>query len=262
MSIRAPTRLIWPIRLQHLPNLRRFVAQIVSRVLLSLSLALVIAASATGEPARAQTSLVPSLQRSALLERFFVPDDKPLVQYRALRRLTASTRGGRLTATLDVWTTLDPVHGFTFDVVSEEGSPLIRRRVLMAALEAEQRSQTARDREEAALTTNNYEFLDVNAVPPHFVRIDLQPKRKHVMRVNGSLFLEEESADLVRIEGELSKRPSIWTRRVQILREYGRIDGVRVPLVMRSTADVLVVGVSRFSMTYTYVEINGQPVLR
>jgi hypothetical protein len=29
---------------------------------------------------------------------------------------------------------------------------------------------------------------------------------------------------------------------------------------MHSTADVLVVGASSFSMTYTYAEINGQPV--
>jgi hypothetical protein len=46
------------------------------------------------------------------------------------------------------------------------------------------------------------------------------------MRVYGSVFLEEELADLVRIEGELSKRPSFWTRKVQIMREYRRIDGV------------------------------------
>jgi hypothetical protein len=47
-----------------------------------------------------------------------------------------------------VWTTLDPVHGFAFQVASAEGSRLIRRKVLLAALEAEQRSQTASDREE------------------------------------------------------------------------------------------------------------------
>ncbi len=139
---------------------------------------------------------------------------------------------------MDVWTTLDPVHGFTFQVVSESGSPLIRRKVLLAALEAEQKSQTVSDREEAALTAANYEFQDVGAATPHLVKVDLQPRRKHVMRVNGSIFLEEESADLVRIEGELSKRPSFWTRRVQILREYRRIDGVHVPVAMHSTADV------------------------
>ena len=93
--------------------------------------------------------------------------------------------------------------GFTFQVVSEEGSPLIRRRVLIAALEAEQKSQTAADRAEAALTAANYDFLDVKATSQHLVQVDVSPKRRRVMRVNGSVFLEEDSADLVRIEGTL-----------------------------------------------------------
>jgi hypothetical protein len=31
---------------------------------------------------------------------------------------------------------------------------------------------------------------------------------------------------------------------------------------MNSTADVMIVGTSTFSMTYDYAEINGQPVSR
>ena len=80
------------------------------------------------------------------------------------------------------------------------------------------------------------------------------------MLVEGSLFFDEESADLMRIEGELSKRPSFWTRKVHVVREYQRIGGVHVPVAMRSTADVLVTGESTFSMTYEYAEINGQPI--
>src|SRR5439155_193678 len=75
-------------------------------------------------------------------------------------------------------------------------------------------------------------------------------------------FLEPDAVDLVRVEGDLSLRPSIWTRRVHIQRDYGRINGVHVPLSMSSTADVRLVGASTFSMTYSYVEINGSPVAR
>lgn len=195
-----------------------------------------------------------------LLDRFLAPDDEPLVSYRALRRLTASTRGGRMRATIEAWTTLDPVEGFKFQIVSEEGSAVIRRNVLHAALEAEGRAVTTSGRAQAALTTANYEFLAINALPMDLMKVDVRPRRRHVMLVNGSLFLERESADLVRIEGELSRRPSFWTRRVQIRREYARIGGVHVPVAMSSTADVLVVGSSTFSMTYQYVEINGKLV--
>ena len=197
------------------------------------------------------------IQGADLLARFFAPDSRPLTQYRALRTLTATTRGGKMSAAIKAWTTLDSAKGFRFQVVSEEGSSIIRNKVLLAALEAEKSAVTSGDRDQAALTAANYEFLDMSAVPINLVKIDVRPRRKHVMLVDGALFLEAESADLVRIEGELSRRPSFWTRNVKILREYARIDGVHVPVAMSSTASVLLVGASTFSMTYKYVEING-----
>jgi hypothetical protein len=47
---------------------------------------------------------------------------------------------------------------------------------------------------------------------------------------------------------------------VHVVREYDRIGGVHVPVSMKSTADVLIVGSSTFSMDYKYAEINGKPV--
>jgi len=200
------------------------------------------------------------LPRELVLARLWTPDDKPLVQYRALRHMTASTRGGRMSASMDAWTSLDEAGRFSFEIVSESGSSLIRQRVLRAALTAEQESQSPGAREQAALTIANYEFLQMRPDSEHLLKIDIKPRRKHVMLVDGALFVEEETADLVRIEGELTKRPSFWTRRVRVVREYKRIDGVHVPVAMSSTADVLVVGTSTFSMTYDYLEINRKAV--
>jgi len=197
---------------------------------------------------------------SELVDRFLTPTDEPLTSYRAFRRLTASTRGGRMQATVEVWTTLDPVHGFSFEIVSEDGSALIRRKVLIAALEAEQKAVSSTDGAQAALTKANYEFLGMSPADDDLLRVDVRPHRKHHMLGEGSLLLEPNTADLVRVEGHLSPRPSFWTRKVRIQRDYGRINGVRVPLSMGSTADVLVVGASTFSMTYRYTEINGRPV--
>ena len=198
--------------------------------------------------------------RGAFLDRFLAADEMPLVSYRAFRHLTASTRGGRMSASIDAWTALDPVHGFTYGITAREGSALIQRKVLIAALEAEQEAVRPVDRAQSALTPANYEFLDINPADAHLVRMDVRPRRKHVMLVDGALFIEADSADLVRVEGDLSKRPSFWTRRVHVVREYDRVEGVHVPVSMSSTADVLVVGSSSFSMTYRYIEINGRPI--
>ena len=203
----------------------------------------------------------PARGRGEFIDRFLEPDETPLVSYRAFRHLTASTRGGRMRAAIDAWTTLDPVHGFTFEITSMEGSPLIQRKVLIAALEAEQMAvQSGSNKAQSALTPANYEFLGISPEDGRLVKMDVRPRRKHVMLVDGALFIEADSADLVRVEGELSKRPSIWTRRVHVVREYDRVEGVHVPISMRSTADVLIVGSSSFSMTYRYVEINGKPI--
>lgn len=208
----------------------------------------------------AAAALVTTTAPGPILDRFFAPDRDPLVSYRALRQLSASTRGGRMRATVDAWTSLDPVNGFQYEVVSEQGSAVIRRKVLIAALDAEKRAVGSPDAANAALTYANYEFLNVANERDDLTRVDVKPRRKNVMLIDGSLFLNTDSADLVRVEGELSARPSIWTRRVHIVREYGRIAGIHVPVAMRSTADVLVVGQSSFSMSYRYTDINGRKV--
>jgi hypothetical protein len=200
------------------------------------------------------------IARGEFIHRFLAPDHEPLVSYRAFRRLTASTRGGKMSASLEAWTTLDPVRGFTYEITAREGSGLIQGKVLVAALDAERDAVKATDRDESALTPANYEFLDINPEDERLIKMDVRPRRKSVMLVSGALFIEADSSDLVRIEGELSKRPSFWTRRVRVVREYERLEGVHVPVSMSSTADVLIVGASTFSMTYQYTEINGKPI--
>jgi hypothetical protein len=202
----------------------------------------------------------PAGRHVALLDRFLAPDVQPLVSYRAFRHLSATTRGGRMSASIDAWTTLDPIHGFTYEVTSMEGSALIQKKVLIAALEAEQKAVESANKAQSALTPANYEFLDISPLDARLVKVDVRPRRKHVMLVNGTIVIESDSADLVRVEGELSQRPSFWTRRVHVVREYDRVGGVHVPISMQSTADVLIVGASSFSMTYRYSEINGKSV--
>jgi len=228
------------------------------RLRLVLTLALVACAVATG------VADVPAAKRpnaAAFLDRFLAPDEQPLVSYRAFRHLTASTRGGKMTASLDAWTSLDQAHGFSYEVKNADGSSIIQTKVLIKALETEkENAQSAASKAQAALTPANYEFLDISPMSDRTVRIDVRPRRKHVMLINGHLVVESDSADLVRVEGDLAQRPSFWTRHVHVVREYDRIGGVHVPVSMKSTADVLIVGNSTFEMDYKYAEINGKPV--
>jgi hypothetical protein len=194
------------------------------------------------------------------VERFLSSDSPPLISYRARRVLEASTRSGKLSASLEVWTSRDDAGRFFFEVIRTTGSGLIRQHVLLPALEEEQRIENQRTGEEAALSRLNYAFTVSGGAADPLVRIEITPHRASTFLLTGAIFVTPDTADLVRVEGRLSKRPSFWTRSVTIMRRYERIQGVRVPVEMRSMADIRLVGASSFSMNYKYEMINGERV--
>ena len=203
----------------------------------------------------------PSTRQEDTIARFLQSGQPPLVAYRARRHLEASSRGGRVAGQLDAWTTLSPDGTFSFEVLQESGSALIRQRVLHAALQEEQDNYRNDRLADSAFTRDNYDFLiDESVGDGNFVRIGLAPRRKSQVLIAGSALVKRDDADLVQIEGVLSKRPSFWTRRVQLVRHYSRIGGVRVPVEVRLNADVRLVGDSTFAMTYQYATINGRSI--
>lgn len=198
--------------------------------------------------------------RAPLLQRFLARADGPPVEYRALRHLEANNRHFKQSAWMDAWTEYDHVRGFRYEIVAEGGSTYIRRKVLLAALEGEQKMWTAREPQRASFTHDNYTFKDGGTTADGLTSMGVTPKRKDVLLVEGAIFVQPDDGELARIEGKLSKAPSFWTRRVDVIRRYERMAGVRVPISIESTAHVLIAGRSTFKMTYAYETINGQHV--
>jgi hypothetical protein len=58
----------------------------------------------------------------------------------------------------------------------------------------------------------------------------------------------------------MAKNPSFWTTRVDVVRWYERIAGVRVPVRLDSTAHIRFAGESTLSMIYKYEMVNGVEV--
>jgi hypothetical protein len=110
------------------------------------------------------------------------------------------------------------------------------------------------------LTYENYTFNDRGMSPDGLAWLDVKARRKDLLLVDGSIFVNPRDADLVRIEGRLSKTPSFWTRRVEVTRHYQRINGVRMPTAIQSVAQVLIAGRSTFQMTYEYASVNDVSV--
>ena len=221
------------------------------------SLALSVTALATILGAQTPAPAVPATSPSAL-DRYLLSVGDRGPAYRARRVLSA--KAGSREATLVAMTSVDANGEFSYQIVSEEGSGIIRTKVLHAALDAEQKAKSRAQASRAAVTSENYTFEAAVATDDGCERIRIKPRRNEAMMIDGSIFLQAIDGDLLRVEGKLVKRPSFWVRRVEIDRKYARIAGTRVPVSMASVADVLFVGKSTFEMRYEYESINGLPV--
>jgi hypothetical protein len=196
-------------------------------------------------------------QPPTVLDRFLTRSDAAPVAYRALRHLEARNQHFGASAWMDVWTEADLSGGFRYQVATEGGSAYIRRRVFLAALDGEQKMWREGEPKRSQLNHTNYSFKDNGLADGGLASLAITPKRKDVLLVDGWLFVTQDDGDLVRIEGQLSKNPSFWTRRVEIVRRYERVGGVHVPVETESVAQVLIAGRSTFRMTYEYETING-----
>jgi len=197
---------------------------------------------------------------ASIVDRVVARIDPPAHQYRALRRLEAQSDKLGGSAWIEAWTQVDPGAGFRYEIIGEGGSGFVRGKVLRPWLDNEKKMWADGDPERASLSYDNYVFVDRGMTPDGLAWLDVKARRKDLLLVDGAIFVNPENADLVRIQGRLSKTPSFWTRRVEVTRHYQRINDVRMPTAIESVAQVLIAGRSTFQMTYEYASVNGLTV--
>jgi hypothetical protein len=188
--------------------------------------------------------------------------ETPVKSYRAFRRMHAASEKFNQEGWVDCWTSFDD-SGFRYEIVSERGSDYIREKVLKTLLRREQELIAGGNANRADINEVNYEFADGEAMQPGTGGervVLLKPKRKDVLLVVGKMVLNNEGTELLRVEGRLSKNPSFWTNLVDVVREFARLDGVRVPISTETVAKIKFAGTSRMDVRYDYESINGRPV--
>ena len=222
-----------------------------SVLLATLGSAIISPLGATGSPGAPIASFA--------LQRFLsIKDDSP-VRYRALRHMEAKCEHFASAAWMDAWTEIDATGSMLYVIAAEGGSDYIRSKVFRGVLEAERKAMNSGAPNRAGITTDNYLF-DHREGEAGLASIGITPRRKDMLLVDGSIFLRPGDGELVRIEGRLSKTPSFWVRRVDIVRHYRRFGGISMPIGVESVANLLVAGRSTFRMTYEYESIDGQRI--
>ncbi|HMF93682.1 MAG TPA: hypothetical protein VKE96_05285 [Vicinamibacterales bacterium] len=224
-----------------------------SRRLLVVPIAALVVAHATAAATRDGNADGPPI-----LQRFLSLDDQSPASYRALRHFEARNEKFDMSAWMDVWTEVD-ASGFHYRVVAEEGSDKIRSRVFREALESERKLWATGAEQAASLTPANYLFED-RGVAEGLAALTIKPRRKDVLLVDGSIFLRPEDGDLLKLEGDLAKPPSFWTRHVRIVRQFQRFAGVRLPVSLDAVANLRFFGQSTFHAVYEYETVNAERV--
>ncbi len=191
------------------------------------------------------------------MQRFLSRPDEPVTRYRALRRLEVYNQRFKKHGWIEAWTELSPDGRFTFEIVRQGGSDYIIKKVLRPLLENEEKLFATGDVARSAVTLENYDLEGTEAASHGLVKLLVKPKRREVSLIDGAVFVTKHEADLVRVEGRLAKNPSFWTKRVDVVRRYDRLGGVRVPVSLDSVAQVRFAGTSTLSMTYEYEMVNG-----
>ena len=162
---------------------------------------------------------------------------------------------------MEVMTEFTPEHGLTYTVLSEGGSSRIRNRALRNVLDHEVEASRSADARAAAFSTDNYRYQP-GGVLPNAVQIGLMPRREDPRLINGLATMDQRTAELSYVEGDLAKNPSFWVRDVRIARRYSQINTVTLPVEFRSTARVRMFGPAEMHMTIAYLSIDGVPVDR
>lgn len=193
--------------------------------------------------------------------RTFLSRAEPVLEtYEARRTLMGWSDGTNREGRLEVRTEFDrATRTLRYTVVGEEGSALVRRRGLHAVLRAEAEAVKQGHMAQSVLTPQNYDIIasGVNEIGLH--RLLIHPRRADSLLVRGAMFVTGEG-DLVRVEGQLAKRPSFWTTHVEVAREYERIAGITMLVRVESKVTTRLFGSGGFLMTYTYQRVNGRQV--
>lgn len=186
--------------------------------------------------------------------------ETPLRSYAGLRIMSARNDRFRKEGWLEAAVAFRDSEGLTYRIIASGGSDYVVRQVLEPALAGEADLWRRGEAQRSGLTEANYAFTGApDDEGDGEARISVTPRRRHHLLVFGTLHLSA-GGDLLRVEGRLSRSPSFWTSRVDIVRMYRRIGDVRVPIELHTTAHVRIAGPSQMQVQYLYSAINGLPV--
>lgn len=171
----------------------------------------------------------PPLTLDQVLHQMAAKDQAPtLARYTCLRRYALDNKRYRQKAELNVrMTYIYPGHK-SFEVLSEKGSAVIRKKVLRPMLAAEEESSQDNIRDTTRITPANYTFKlagtrELQGRPCYVLEIEPKIVNKFLMR--GKIFVDSEDFAIVRVEAMPAQNPSVFIHDTHVTQQYIKTGG-------------------------------------
>lgn len=148
----------------------------------------------------------------------------------------------------------------TFKVVSESGSKLLIRQVLLKLLQSEREAQEERSRKALEISPANYDFkLESTQHTPDgdFYVLDVKPNSKNKYVYKGKIWVDARDFAVARMEGSPAANPSFWVKNIEIQYQWAKISGFWLPVRNYSVTSVRLGGRAELSIDYSDYQITG-----
>jgi hypothetical protein len=131
-----------------------------------------------------------------------------------------------------------------YQVLELEGDKTVRQQVILRYLSA-QIEAAAIPASSVAITPFNYSFRykgRVETAGALAYSFAIKPRKKREGLLNGELWLDGETGSVVRQSGYLVKNPSIFVKRITMIRETGMRDGLAEERITHLSVDTRLIG--------------------
>lgn len=140
-----------------------------------------------------------------------------------------------------------------FQVISQTGSSFVYGRVLKPLLESEVEAAAERQRQESAITPDNYTFElqgedNVDGHPCYLVQAT--PKRAAKYLFKGKIWIHAGEFAVVKIAAQPAKNPSFMIKQVDFVRRYQKVGEFWLPRRDESITQVRLAGTNVLTIDY------------
>ena len=215
-------------------------------------LALLLAATECwGQASNSDASTVTAEEIITRLQEANQQRDERLGGWQVVRRYSLSNELTKKGSKMEVEVRYQAPSELTFTTRSQEGSAFLIKQVFSRMLDGEKDSVQPENKQRSAMTPENYEFTLVGQETlrgrPAY-KLEVKPKREDTFLIQGHIWVDAEDYAVVRAEGRVVKRPSFWTRTVDVVRTFKKVGPFWLPDRTESVNEILFFGTTRVAL--------------